>query len=139
MVRAGSSVVGRQREQRTAHQEIREDCLTGSYLLNLNSQDVVSEFDSQGLQYHFQSAMFGGIAEGAVGLRMSSSRTCQRGGPETCGQAVGRRFSLCEPARTAAWVRRGLDWTSPTGLSHPSDGDPNCHDLQSRKLTDKTN
>jgi hypothetical protein len=69
MVRAGSSVVGRQREQRTAHQEIREDCLTGSYLLNLNSQDVVSEFDSQGLQYHFQSAMFGGIAEGAVGLQ----------------------------------------------------------------------
>lgn len=55
--------------RRTAHQEIREDCLTGSYLLNLNSQDVVSEFDSQGLQYHFQSAMFGGIAEGAVGLQ----------------------------------------------------------------------
>src|ERR1017187_9703423 len=72
-------------------------------------------------------------------FRMSSSRTCQRCGAETCGQAVGRRFSLCEPARTAAWVRRGLDWTSPTGLSHPSDGDPNCHDLQSRKLTDKTN
>jgi len=29
----------------------------------------VSEFDSQSPQYHFQSAIFGGVVEGAVGLR----------------------------------------------------------------------
>ena len=58
---------------------------------------------------------FGTIPRAQRG-RGRGDRTCPCCIAETGGQAVGRRLTLCEPARSAADLRRG--WSGTTGRRH---------------------